>query len=148
MKTRNVAISSIFLTILFGWFVATIYIEEFLPSIEPIFFGIYFEQIVGMLLGFIIGIVIATFIVRATFLEKIRHETFSFIGLSLALFTFALNVIVPRFIPSMLVQPYVLPTGETVPPSDSILLTLSLVIGVILSIIIFAITYHIAFTKK
>jgi hypothetical protein len=144
IKTR--AISAIIIATLLGWLLPTIYLIEFNAGTQFILPGLYFEQIIGILFGFILGILIATFIVRAAFLEKIRHETFSFVGLGIALFTFFANVVFPRFIPASLFS-YVTPAGETIPPPDSTSLSFAVIVGIILAILIAGLILRITRTK-
>lgn len=129
------AIGAIIISTMLGWLLTTIYLLEIKPDTQEILLGLYYEQITGILVGFIIGVLIAAFIIRAKFLEKIRQETFSFIGLGIALFSFFANVIFPRFIPASLFS-YVTPAGIGVAPPDTTTLPFALALGFILTILI------------
>ena len=146
MKNKNKAIVAIILTTILGWLLTTIYLLEIKPETQEILPGLYYEQITGILVGFIIGVLIAAFIVRAKFLEKIRQETFSFVGLGIALFTFFINVIFPRFIPASIFS-YVTPAGENIPPSDSTSLSFAIIIGFVLAVFIAGLILRITRTK-
>ena len=134
LSRKNLAISIIIICTLLGWALTTIYVVENNSQTE-MFLHTYYEQLIGALVGFIVGVLWATFVVRATFLEKLRQETFSFIGLAIALFTFSLNVVVPRFLPAQIFS-YVTPAGETMPPPDTTTFTFSIMLGVILAVLI------------
>ena len=141
------AVLTVWLSIMLGWFIPTIMMLEAVVQPGELFLGLHFLQWIGILLGFFIGCVVATFagerLALKAFLNKVKQETFSFIGLGLAMITFSLNVIFPRVIPATLFT-HVTPQGYTITPSDIASMSFSIVISFVLVIIavLFLIKIH------
>lgn len=141
------SILTIILGILLGWAIPTIFIKESFMFPDGMFFMFYYEQIAGMMFGFFFGVVSATFIGEKTslrvFLTKVKQETFSFIGLGLAMVTFALNVIFPRVIPAT-VMTQVTPQGQIIVPSQAVSMGFSIALGMILLVIIIGLVFKLS----
>ncbi len=143
MRKLNSILTITFGTLL-GWFLPIVLIKESIMYPDGKYFIFFYEQIAGMLLGFFFGVVAATFIGEKTslriFLSKVKQETFSFIGLGLAIVTFTLNVIFPRVIPATFLT-QVTPQGQIIVPSETVSMNFSIILGVILLAIIVALIY-------
>lgn len=141
MRKGN-AILTILFGMLLGWFVTTILIKESIFTADSMIFGLYYEQIIGAMLGLFIGIVVATFAGEKTslrsFLSKVKQETFSFMGLGISMIAFGLNVLFPRVIPAAMFPPQVTPQGVPIPVAEATSVGTALIISFIILLIAIA----------
>jgi hypothetical protein len=126
MKLKSKQGAIILVAVLIGYLISTIYVGYFLKDPQYIDINIIgikitmaFIQMIGILISFFVGVIIAVFTGRkgfdkVRFMERIRKETFSFIGLSFALMTFIFNVAMPHAIPSYIAT-QVAPQGHILP---------------------------------
>lgn len=138
-KTGSDAVVAIAISTIFFWILATVLTVD-----RAEITLISYEQLAGVLLGMVVGLLISVYIMRATFMDKLRHETFSFVGLSLALLMFAYNITLPRRIATTMTHLFAskdipstithLMSGDTTGGTNP--LFLSLIIGFILVVVI------------
>ena len=140
MQPKIKAMVIILLSILLCLFVTTLFAIGMQSS--KLLFGLYYEQLVGILIGLIGGVLVSAFVLKTPSLEKIRHETFSFIALGVALFVFIFNSILPRYFPDHMLG-FTLSTGEIILPSVTSALTFSFIISIFLAAIILALVLKI-----
>lgn len=94
------------------------------------FFGLSYEQIIGMCFGFILGVLIAqmTDYREWDFADQVKRQTFSFVGFTISILSFFLQVVFPREIPSRAMS-FVTPMGDVVTPSDVVLFPFAIVLA-------------------
>lgn len=139
-ENTSQAVVVIILSTILGYILATfLYLPAF-PSSTKVF-GFFYEQLVGIFLGFIVGVLVAGFSLKPDFLSKVRGETFSFIALSVSLFIFLVNLINPRIIAQKLGTLTVSNVGS-IPPSYDNIIMFSLFISIIMAAIITFIVFN------
>lgn len=135
------AFAAIVVPTFIGFLLGTLYMGAFPNSSREIILGIYYVQFLGAILGFVTGVLLSAFFVKASFLEKIKNETFSFIALIIAFFSFFGNIFSPQFASEKLVALTTI-GGQKVAPSEPVLI-FSILISIFLAIIITALVFGI-----